>query len=64
MAAKKEKKIKITQTKSRIGYNVKQKLTLDALGLRRMNQSVVKTVTPQIEGMVKKIQHLISVEEV
>ncbi|HHM02131.1 MAG TPA: 50S ribosomal protein L30 [Caldithrix abyssi] len=56
--------MKITQTRSRIGYNVKQKLTLDALGLRRMNQSVVKTVTPQIEGMVKKIQHLISVEEV
>jgi len=57
-----EKKIKITQTKSAIGYNKKQKLTLEALGLKKVNHSVVKVVTPQIQGMIKKIQHLVAVE--
>ncbi|RMH65092.1 MAG: 50S ribosomal protein L30 [Calditrichaeota bacterium] len=64
MAAKKEKQVKITQIKSRIGYKKDQKLTLDALGLRKMHKSVVKTLTPQIEGMIKKVSHLVSVEEV
>ena len=57
-----EKKIKITQTKSVIGYNKKQKLTLEALGLKKVNQAVVKTDTPQIQGMIKKVEHLVSVE--
>lgn len=63
MAKKSENKIKITQTKSAIGYNIKQKLTLEALGIRKVNQSVVKVSTPQILGMVKKIQHLVVVED-
>ena len=57
-----QSKIKITQIKSSIGYNKKQKLTLEALGLRKVNHSVVKTDTLQIQGMIKKVQHLIAVE--
>jgi len=64
MTKKKEKQIKITQTKSGIGFHKKQKLTLKALGLRKMNHSVVKTETPQIIGMVTKIRHLVTVEEI
>ena len=57
-------KIKITQTKSAIGYTVRQKKTLVALGLKKMNQTVEKEATPQIKGMVEKISHLVTVEEV
>jgi len=57
-----ENKIKITQTKSAIGYNKKQKLTLEALGLKKVNHSVIKTETPQIQGMLKKVEHLVAVE--
>lgn len=64
MVTKKELKVKITQVKSSIGYHKKQKQTLEALGLRKMNHSVVKTSTPQIQGMIKKIQHLVAVEEI
>lgn len=58
------KKIKITQIKSLIDRSKKQKDTAKALGLRKINHSVVKEVTPQIMGMVAKINHLIEVEEV
>lgn len=58
------KKIKITQVKSRIGYSQKAKATLDALGLRKINQSVVLDLNDSIYGMVKKIDYLIKVEEV
>ena len=57
-------KIKVTQVKSQIGRLQNQKRTLEALGLRKMNQVVEHEVTPQILGMVKKVQHLISVEEI
>jgi len=57
------KKIKITQVKSLIDRSRKQKDTAKALGLRRINHSVVKEASPQILGMVAKIQHLIVVEE-
>ena len=56
-------KIKIKQVRSRIGRPKVQKLTLDALGLTKMNQIVEHNATPQILGMVKKIQHLITVVE-
>ena len=56
-------KIKIKQVRSRIGRPKVQKLTLDALGLRKMNTVVEHNATPQILGMVKKIQHLITVVE-
>ena len=61
--AQKETKVKITQIKSSIGYNIKQKLTLEALGLRKINHSVVKANSAQIQGMVKKVQHLVAIEE-
>jgi large subunit ribosomal protein L30 len=63
MAKKTDTQVKITQVKSSIGYNIRQRRTLEALGLRKMHQSVIKTNTPQIQGMVKKIQHLVLVED-
>jgi len=57
-------KIKVTQIKSRIGQTVRQKRTLDALGLTRMHKTVEVEATPQIRGMVAKLAHLLSVEEV
>ena len=56
--------LKITQIKSAIGYKPKAKSTLAALGLNKLNQSVEKADTPQIRGMIKKIEYLIKVEEV
>ena len=56
-------RIKITQIKSSIGSNKRQKATLNALGLRKMNQTVEHEATPQIIGMVNKLRHLVRVEE-
>ena len=56
--------LKITLIKSPIGYKPKAKLTVTALGLKKLNHSVVKSDTPQIRGMIDKVKHLISVEEV
>ncbi|WP_300938023.1 50S ribosomal protein L30 [Duncaniella muris] len=55
--------IKIKQIKSRIGAPKVQKLTLDALGLRKMNHVVVKEDNPSIRGMVKRVHHLVEVVE-
>ena len=55
-------KIKIKQVRSRIGRPINQKRTLDALGLRKINQVVTHDDTPQILGMVDKIKHLVIVE--
>ena len=57
-------KIKITQIKSIIDRPRKQKDTIKALGLRKINHSVEKEVNPQILGMVAKVSHLVKVEEV
>jgi len=57
-------KLKITYTKSSIGYNKSQKATVEALGLRKLNQTREHDDTPIIRGMVKKVEHLVSVEEV
>jgi large subunit ribosomal protein L30 len=57
-------KLKITQVKSSIGSTKRQKLTLEALGLIKLNRPVIHEATPQIVGMVNKMRHLISVEEV
>ena len=57
-------KLKITYTKSAIGYNKGQKATVQALGLRKLNQTVEQDDTPVIRGMVKKVEHLVFVEEV
>lgn len=56
-------KIRITQTGSRIGSTARQKKTLDALGLRRMQATVEHNANPQILGMVEKVRHLIKIEE-
>lgn len=57
-------KIKITQIRSKIGRPERQKLTLEALGLRRIRHSVEHEATPQILGMVRKVNHLVTVEEI
>jgi len=57
-------KIKITQVKSSIGSTKRQKATLEALGLKKLNNPIIHEATPQIIGMVNKMRHLITVEEV
>ncbi len=58
------KKVKVTQVKSVIDRSERQKRTMVALGLNKMNASVEKEVTPQILGMITKVNHLVKVEEV
>ena len=57
-------RLKITQTKSSIGYKRNQRETLRTLGLRRMHDTVVKEDRPEIRGMVATVTHLVTVEEV
>ncbi len=63
MAKKKQKLIKVTLTKSPIGYSVRQKGTVRALGLRRMGQTVEHKDTDVIRGMIDKVSHLVTIEE-
>jgi large subunit ribosomal protein L30 len=56
-------KLKLTQIKSTIDRNQKQKDTIIALGLGKINKTIEKEATPQVVGMVKKVAHLIKVEE-
>jgi large subunit ribosomal protein L30 len=56
-------KIKVTQTRSRIGSSKRQKRTLDALGLTRMNKTVEVEATPQIMGMINKVIHMVKIEK-
>ncbi|MBK9937116.1 MAG: 50S ribosomal protein L30 [Chitinophagaceae bacterium] len=58
------KKIKITLVKSPIDRSERQKLTVQALGLNKTNSSREVEATPQILGMVRKLNHLLKVEEV
>jgi len=58
------KRIIVKQVRSQIRRPKNQKLTLVALGLRKMNQTVEHDATPAILGMVKTVNHLISVEEI
>jgi large subunit ribosomal protein L30 len=58
------KKIKITLVKSPIDRPERQKLTLKALGLTKTNYSKEVEATPQILGMVRKVEHLVKVEKV
>ena len=57
-------KVRITQIKSSIGSDKRQKATLEALGLRKLNQAVEHEATPQIIGMANKLKHLVKIEEV
>ncbi len=63
MVKTKQQMLKITQVKSRIGYKKKAKATLDAMGLKKMNQTVELPDNPAIRGMIKKIEYLIRVED-
>ena len=56
-------KVKVTQVKSGIDRSKRQKATLAALGLRKMHQTVEHELTPQIEGMIKKVAHLVKTTE-
>ncbi len=57
-------KLKLTLVRSVIGKPKKQKATIAALGLRKMNHSVEKEVSPQVQGMINKVKHLLTIEEV
>ena len=57
-------KIKITKQKSAINRSKRQKLTLIALGLKKIGQTVEHEATPNILGMVNKVKHLVSVTEI
>ena len=56
-------KVKITQRRSTIKRPENQKRTIKALGLGKLNRTVEKELTPQIEGMIRKVSHLVSVEK-
>ena len=58
------KKIEITQFKSAIGYNKKTKATLLALGIKRLNSTVVLNDNDALKGMINKIKHLVIVKEI
>jgi large subunit ribosomal protein L30 len=57
-------RLKVTQTKSGIGGKQNQRDTLRSLGLKRINDTVVKEDRPEIRGMVSTVTHLVTVEEV
>ncbi len=61
--ASKGKVLRITLVKSPIGYSLRQKRTVRALGLRRLRQTVEQVDNPAVRGMITKIQHLVQVEE-
>ena len=64
MAKKKVKKLRITQVRSLIGQWERHRRTIRALGLRKIRHTVEHNDTPQIRGMIAKVQHLIKVEEI
>jgi len=55
--------LKITWKKSAIGYKEDQKRTIRALGLRRLGQTVVHGDSPSVRGMIRKVKHLLAVQE-
>ena len=58
-----EKRVRVTQTRSQIGFDRRQRATLRGLGIRRMHQTVELEDTPQVRGMIRKVEHLVKVEE-
>ncbi len=64
MSEAESKMLKITLVKSATGYSKRQKGTVAALGLRKLNHSVLQADTPVIRGMINKVSHLLKVEEV
>ena len=63
-AAHQDLTLVVTQVRSGIGCQQNQRLTLRALGLRKIRQSVERPDTPQVRGMIRTVRHLVSVEEV
>jgi large subunit ribosomal protein L30 len=63
MAKKKQTKLQITLVKSPIGYSKRQKATLKAMGLRKLNQMVVQDDSAVMRGMIDKVSHLVIVDE-
>lgn len=63
MARKNKKKLQITLVKSPIGYSKRQKATLKALGLKKVNQTVTQVENEAVLGMIDKVSHLINVDE-
>jgi large subunit ribosomal protein L30 len=63
-ATSESKIVRVTLVKSPIGYSKRQKGTVRALGLRRMNQTVEHMDSPVLRGMLNKVSHLVEVEEV
>ena len=59
-----DKRIKITQVKSAIGYRKRTKNTLIALGIKKMNSSVIKKNNSAIRGMISAVNHLVKVEDI
>ncbi len=57
------KKVRVTLLKSAIGYSVRHKATLRALGLRRLHQTVEHVDSPTLRGMLAKVNHLVEIEE-
>ena len=57
-------KLKITLVRSVIGSTERQRKTVEALGLGKMNSSVIQADTPDIRGKIKKLEHLVSVEQI
>ena len=64
MPKKKENQLKITLVKSTISSLKKHKATVEALGLKKIGQSVIKKDNDAMRGMIFKVQHLVSVEEI
>ena len=63
MVKEKVIKVAITQVKSTISQTSRQKKTISALGLGKINRTVEKIMTPQLRGMINKVNHLIEVKE-
>ena len=57
------KRVRVTQVRSQIGFDQRQRATLRGLGIRRMHQTVELENTPQVRGMIRKVVHLLKVEE-
>ena len=58
-----ENRVRVTKVRSQIGFDRRQRATLRGLGIRRMHQTVELEDTPQVRGMIRKVEHLVKVEE-
>ena len=64
MVKQKNIKVSITQVRSTISQSSRQKKTISALGLGKINKVVEQELTPQVKGMIDKVNHLIKVKEI